>query len=492
LFWRENIRFILYAFPPYLLSRQLSKWFILVFVYLLFKNQTVFCFYVEPIFFLMTGIRILSLLFYFSFIHAHCVGSGNDLVSHIQSKAIPFQGISDIDIVLDMAAGKQLVLLGEASHGTHEYYVWRDSISRELISRHGFRFIAVEGDWASLYELNRYVRNMPGAANSAREVLINLDRWPQWMWGNEEVMALAEWLKEYNDRLPDSLKVGFYGMDVYDEWRSKDVLLDLLQTNAPDLYRAARGYFDCYSLFERDSWLYARSVASGVSDCSGRMEELVSLIMDGRSSLAGLSDYEYFNLYQNAMVFKYAEKFYRKTTTRRDASSWNSRVTHMHLTVSRLLELYGEGARGIVWAHNTHIGDARYTDMAALNQVNIGQLSREQHGPDNVLLVGFGTFRGTVQAGSSWGSRRQKMRIPRAISGSFEKMCYNTGLDRFLLYFDDEDRNHPAFTQAIGHRAVGVVYNPQNDFRQFVRSVVPYRYDAFMYFNETSALTPLH
>ncbi len=440
----------------------------------------------------MTDVRLFSLVFYLLFMHLNCKGADNNLVTHLQSKAIIFDKISDIDHVIGIAADKRLVLMGEASHGTHEYYVWRDSISRELISRHGFQFIAVEGDWASLYELNRYVKNMPGAAQNAGEVLKGLDRWPQWMWGNEEVMALAEWLRDYNDGRPESLKVGFYGMDVYDEWRSKDALLSILQHSAPDLYIQAREHLECFSLFERDSWLYARSVASGVSDCSERMAELVALIEEERSALDGLSDYEYVNLLQNAMVFKNAEKFYRKTTTRRDASSWNSRATHMHKTVGRLLDLYGEEAQGIVWAHNTHIGDARYTDMAGLNQVNIGQLSREQHGEENIFLIGFGTFRGTVQAGSSWGSRRQKMRIPRAISGSFEKMCYNTGLDQFLLHFDDDDRNHPEFTKAIGNRAIGVVYNPQNDFRQFVRTVVPYRYDAFMYFEETNALRPLH
>lgn len=420
------------------------------------------------------------------------IKGGNDLVTYVQSRAITFDKASDLDVAIDMASDKRLVLLGEASHGTHEYYVWRDSISRQLISGHGFHFIAVEGDWASLYELNRYVKGMPGAADSARDVLGRLDRWPQWMWANEEVLALAEWLREHNDSCPDSLKVGFYGMDVYDEWRSKDVLLSLLKENAPDLYVQTRAYFDCFSLFDRDSWLYARSVASGVNDCSNPMAEMVAVIEEGRRSLGNLSDDDYFNLYQNALVFKYAEKFYRKSATRRDASSWNSRVAYMHMTVGRLLDHYGEGSRGIVWAHNTHIGDARYTEMAALGQVNIGQLSREQHGFENVFLIGFGTYRGSVKAGSSWGSRRQSMRIPRAISGSFEKTCYNTGVEQFLLCFDDADRNHPLFVQALGHRAIGVVYNPQNDHRQFVHSVVPFRYDAFLYFKETKALTPLN
>jgi len=418
--------------------------------------------------------------------------AGGGLENYIASRAIGFSRMADLDLLVEKASGRKLVLLGEASHGTHEYYAWRDSISRSLIAGHGFRFVAVEGDWASLYELNRYVKNMPGAASSAGEVLRALGRWPLWMWGNEEVVAFAEWIRSYNDGVSDDQKVGFYGMDVYDEWRSKDVLLEMLASHDKELYDRSAGLLACMMSFNRDSWAYARNAAGSGKDCTEELAELYNMVGAERGRLIHMSDDDFFNLRQNARVVKNAEKFYRKSFTRRDASSWNSRVRHMHATVSSLLNSYGEGAKGIVWAHNTHIGDARFTDMVRWGQENIGHLSRELHSPEEVFLVGFTTFTGRVQAGSEWGGRRQRMNIPRAARGSIEHICYSTGLRKFALVFNDDDRSHHDLTASIGHRAVGVVYNPDNDHRQFVPSIIPLRYDAFIFFRETNALTPLH
>ncbi len=435
--------------------------------------------------------RLLCLLFVWMIFPLGCTAN-NDLVDYLRSKAIPFNHTYDLGQLFDDASDRRLVLLGEASHGTHEYYAWRDSISRRLMADHGFRFVAVEGDWASLYELNRYVKNMPGAAGSAREVLSGLDRWPLWMWGNEEVLALAEWMREFNKGLPQGQKAGFYGMDVYDEWRSKDILHDMLASMSDELYQAAGPYLRCMSPYHGDSWLYARQVAETGRDCSRALADLYALIEANADQLSQTDEEAYFYLRQNAMVFKNAEKFYRKSATRRDASSWNSRARHMHQTVSLLLDKYGANAKGIVWAHNTHIGDARFTDMVRWGQENIGHLSRELHGPEDVMLVGFTTYRGAVQAGAEWGSRRQRMRIPGAIEGSIEYLLNRTGKEQFIMIFDDDDRTHEEFSSTLGNRAVGVVYNPSNDRRQFVPTVVPLRYDALIFFRETGALTPIH
>ncbi len=418
--------------------------------------------------------------------------NNNDLPSFIQSRAQTFDTSADLDDLVEVAGSRKLVLMGEASHGTREYYAWRDSISRRLIAEHGFNFIAVEGDWASLYELNRYVKNMPNAANSAREVLEGLTRWPLWMWGNEEVEALAEWLRAFNDDLSAEEKVGFYGKDVYDEWNSHDRLLAFLRENNNALYRRASSEYACFTPYNQDSWLYAQRVAQGAPDCTHETAAVVQLIRDERHNLADLSEYEYFWLKQNALVVKHAEKFYRKSIMSRDASSWNSRVRYMDMTVNRLLDFYDDDARGIVWAHNTHIGDARFSQMAQQGQENIGHLTRVEHSPENVFLVGFATYTGTVKAGAQWGGSMERMQVPEAPATSIEGIFEQTGIPKFYLVFDDIDRTHDIFMQPRGNRAIGVVYNPQNDRRQYVQTIVPLRYDAIMFFRDTEALTPIH
>lgn len=422
----------------------------------------------------------------------HQQESADDLVSFIQQRAHLLEQSSDMDELVVMAGNRRLVLLGEASHGTREYYAWRDSISRRLIAEHGFNFIAVEGDWASLYELNRYVKNKSGAAGSAREVLMGLQRWPLWMWGNEEVVALAEWLRDFNEDLPEDQKVGFYGKDVYDEWNSFGEVLAFLSGYDQELYEIVRGHYACFEPFEGDSWLYARSVAGGTArDCVLDFEAVVTLLREEQSRFEDIPDHEYFYLKQNALVVKHAERFYRYSMTRQDARAWNSRVRYMDMTVNNLLNFYGEDARGIVWAHNTHIGDARFTEMQQRRQENIGQLSRERHGPEEVFLVGFSTYTGTVKAGANWGDHMQKMKVPEARRNTIEYVFRQTDLDSFYLLFDDTDRIREDFMQPFGNRAIGVVYNPANDHRQYVQTIVPLRYDAILFFRETEALTPL-
>lgn len=398
---------------------------------------------------------------------------------------------SSLDPLIAAAGDKKLVLLGEASHGTHEYYVWRDIISRRLIEEHDFNFIAVEGDFGSLYKLNQYVKNVEGAESSAREVLMKLNRWPTWMWANEEVVELAEWLRNHNDQLSHDKKVGFYGMDVYDEWHSKEMVMDLLKKTDLTSYYFAKQQYNCFNPHKGDSWKYAHAVKGGKSDCAAATERVVEYIRNNREALKTLSDDTYFYLLQNAIVVHNAEEFYRESVASKDAVSWNSRVFHMRETVGDLLSLYGENSKGIVWAHNTHIGDASFTNMRHTGEKNIGQLKRESLGKENVFLIGFSSYKGKVIAGSSWGAKMEEMTVPKAIKNSLETKLKNTGLDAFYLIFDEEDRK-PEKLEAVGHRAIGVVYNPQFDRRQFVPTIVPMRYDALLFFKETKALRPLH
>ncbi len=414
-----------------------------------------------------------------------------DLVSYITSKATELNVAADMDELMEKSGDKRLKLLGEASHGTHEYYAWRDSISRRLISEKGFSFIVVEGDWASLYELNRYVKDMDGAAASARAVMEDLERWPLWMWGNEEVEGLIEWLREYNTDRSFEDKVGFYGMDVYDEWNSKASLYSFLEKHDPALLSDVESLYDCFAPYGEDSWDYARAVGRGSSDCTNETAAVVELIRNSQEQL-DVSEYEFLYAKQNAYVIKYAEKFYRQSVESRGPESWNSRVRHMFLTVNRLLDHYGNDSKGIVWAHNTHVGDARATHMANRGQVNIGQLAREEFGEENVFITGFGTYTGTVKAGRQWEGRMQKLNVPKAHRDSYEYLLNQVHYDNYFLVFDEQDREHAEFAEERGHRAIGVVYNPEREVPgNYVISVLPERYDAFIFFEETKALSPI-
>lgn len=415
------------------------------------------------------------------------LGIMSSKAQNMAEKTIPLDGDASLDRLISVAADKELVLLGEASHGTHEYYLWRDKISRRLIAEQNFSFIAVEGDFASLYHLNLYVKNLKGAAGSAKEVLLKLHRWPTWMWANEEVVALAEWLRNHNDQLPQDKKVGFYGMDVYDEWNSKKVVLELLKTTDQTAYRYVKDQYDCFGPHKGDSWRYAHAVQAGKAKCAPATKNVVEFIRENRANFPELSDDTYFYLLQNATVVHNAEEFYRESVASQGSVSWNSRVHHMHGTVNDLLSLYGENSKGIVWAHNTHIGDAEYTNMRRTGEKNIGQLSRAGLGKDNVFLIGFTTYQGKVMAGSSWGSAMQEMTIPPAIPNSLEYKLNQIDKEKFYLIFDQEDRKERNL-KAMGNRAVGVVYNPKMDKRQFVPTIVPMRYDALFFFKETTAV----
>lgn len=402
-------------------------------------------------------------------------------------KAIPLVDNTSLDPLIAKTKDKKLVLMGEGSHGTHEYYAWRDKISRRLIAESDFNFIAVEGDFASLYNLNLYIKGIDSTSVSAKEILSKLDRWPTWMWANEEVVALAEWLKNYNDNLPPNKKIGFYGMDVYDEWNSKSMVLEMLQKTSQSAYIYVKNQYKCFEPHKGDSWEYAHAVNSGKEDCSTATKNVVDFIRTNRNNFKELSDDAYFYLLQNSIVVHNAEEFYRESVASKSNVSWNSRAFHMHSTVNDLLSLYGENSKGIVWAHNTHIGDAEYTSMRNTGEQNIGQLTRERLGRENVFLIGFTSYEGKVMAGSSWGATMKEMTMPPAISNSIESKLHKTGLHSLFVIFDKVDREEKNL-KVMGNRAVGVVYTPNRDRKQFVPTIVTMRYDALFFFQKTSAL----
>ena len=407
--------------------------------------------------------------------------------------ARPLESARDLDPLLDAVGDARFVLLGEASHGTSEFYAWRAEISKRLIAEQGFSFIGVEGDWPDCYRVNRYAKRMLDSGSSARDVLHAFERWPTWMWANSEVVDLVEWLRDVNRLRSEEDRVGFYGLDVYSLWDSMRAVNEYLERVDPQLAAAARRAYNCFEPYAEDVQEYARATALVPTSCE---DEAVGVLRALRSNAASYREdgrEGYFDAEQNALVAKNAELYYR-TMVRGGPASWNVRDTHMVETLDRLMAHHGPNAKAIVWEHNTHIGDARFTDMARAGMVNVGQLVRQSHDREGVVLVGFGTHRGTVIAGNEWGAPMERMRVPPARRGSFEEAMHDGAANDCLLLFDgSDDGGVPGLDQPIGHRAIGVVYDPDHErWGNYVPTIMPRRYDAFLFIDETRAVDPLH
>jgi erythromycin esterase len=395
-------------------------------------------------------------------------------------------------------------LLGEASHGTSEFYTWRIEITKHLITENQFSFIAVEGDWPDCYNVNRYVKGRPDSGKSAYDVLYSFNRWPTWMWANREIVTLIEWLKEYNQDLPEDKKVGFYGLDVYSLWESMEAVIKYLQKVDPAAVKNAIDAYGCLEPYGKSAEEYARVTAFVPESCEDEIIDILIKLRDNAPRYTGSekeSKEEYFNAEQNATVAKNAELYYRKMI-QGGSVTWNIRDTHMMDTLKRLIEFYGkEDSKSIVWAHNTHIGDARQTDMTDAQMVNIGQLVREFATEKRAMLVGFGTYRGTVIAGREWGENMQRMNVPPAVEGSWDSLLHElTGGANNLLIFKNSNSNkrneqveEKLDDHRRGQRAIGVVYNPEYEkYGNYVPTNLTRRYDAFMYLDKTTAVHPLH
>src|SRR5688500_4688164 len=417
----------------------------------------------------------------------------SEIANGIRQRALPLSDDSDLDPSVERIGNARYVLLGEATHGTSEFYTWRATLSERLIREKGFAFIAVEGDWPDCYQVNRYVKSYLESGSSARDVLHAFERWPTWMWANREVVELAEWLHEHNRRLPSTRQVGFYGLDVYSLWDSMTAVVSYLESVDPALARAARTAYRCFEPYAEDVQEYARATALVPTTCE---REAVAVLAELRSTATEYREDgadAYFNAEQNALVARNAELYYR-TMVRGGPTSWNVRDTHMVETLERLMKHHGRDAKAIVWEHNTHVGDARFTDMARAGMVNVGQLVRQAHDADDVVIVGFGTHRGTVIAGAEWGAPMQRMRVPNAKPDSVEDAWREAGTGDGLLLFDGSDTGGvPGLDEPIGHRAIGVVYDPHHEsWGNYVPTIVPRRYDAFLYIENSSGVDALH
>jgi len=427
-----------------------------------------------------------------TFLHHGSQNQNSNLIEYLESRSYSFTDVSSMSPLIDVARDKRLVLLGESTHGTSEYYVYRDKISRRLIAEQDFNFIVVEGDWPSFYHINRYIKGYDYQDQSTKDLLReHFNRWPQWMWANEEMIDLIDWLKTFNAERNEDNRVGIYGMDVYSKEESINEVRTYLTSQDKNNYKEIASLYDCFIPYGYDGSNYARAIFGGVDDCSEQVIEVVDFFLTNRDLLSSEGRESFFNAKQNAYIVKSAEKHFRAAIGR-GPESWNYRVYHMEDTVYRLLDFYGLDSKGIVWAHNTHIGDSRATPMYRQGSHNIGQLIRQKLGRDSVLSVGFGCYTGRVIAGSSWESVRQIMRIPEARPNSWEALIKEVSDSDFYILFNDQDRLNSQLNSHWDHRAIGVVYNPRQEAGNYVPTIIPDRYDAFIFFIETSPLNPLH
>ncbi len=405
-------------------------------------------------------------------------------------------GPDDFAPLLARTRGARLVLLGEASHGTHEFYRIRAEITKRLIVEQGFSAVAVEADWPDAYGINRYVRGRSGAAE-ASDAFAGFQRFPQWMWRNADVLDFAGWLRAHNDsRTTDSAKVGFYGLDLYSLRASMAAVLSYLRLVDPAAARRAEQRYACFDQFGEDPQTYGYSTAAGLApSCETEViRQLMELLAsaseyarrDGRLAPDAL-----FFAAQNAKVVASAERYYREMFRGR-VSSWNLRDTHMAETLDALLNfLEGQRtpAKVVVWAHNSHLGDARVTEMGHRGELNLGQLVRER-GRHEAVLVGFTTYEGTVTAASNWDSPAERKRVRPALRGSYEALFHETGLGNFYLDLGGEAAK--VLETPRLERAIGVIYRPDTERQShYFEASLSRQFDAVLHYDQTRAVEPL-
>lgn len=412
----------------------------------------------------------------------------------ITDHALPLRQAKDLYPLIERLSQAKIVMLGEASHGTQEFYEWRRLISQELIARHGFHFIAAEADWPPSAQLNRFLHGKDENGN-AQSSLHHFQRWPTWMWANTEMVRMTQWLRDYNRNQSSENQSGFFGLDVYSLFESIDEVLRHLRNVDPVLARKAQTQYDCFGAFQRNEKAYVRHLKSMPEGCQEEvMQVMKDLLLKRLGVIQASEDEQLFDAEQNARIVKNAEYYYRAMIYGNE-DSWNVRDRHMIETLEVILRRYGPEAKAIVWAHNTHIGDYRATTMVKEGLVNIGGLAREKWGDDRVALVGFGTYEGEVIASHSWEGPTEVMTVPQAQRNSYEaefhEACERLGENNILFWMKNEAYAEK-FTQMLGHRAIGVVYNPAYErFGNYVPTSLAKRYDGFIFIDQSTPLVPL-
>lgn len=392
--------------------------------------------------------------------------------------------------LFDRFAGRRVVLLGESSHGTSEFYRARAAITRHLIERHGFTIVAVEADWPDAATINRHVRHLkPHSTNEPA-----FQRFPTWVWRNTDVMALVDWMRAHNEGRRPERQAGFYGLDMYSMSSSIGAVLAYLDDVDPQAAAVARERYGCLTPWQKEPSTYGRAVLRGrYADCEQEVVRQCRELLERRLEYSREDGPAFLDAAQNARLVASAERYYR-IMYYGGAESWNLRDTHMFETLENLLEAHGPSAKAIVWAHNSHIGDARHTEMGAVRgELNIGQLCRERFG-EAAALIGLGTHAGTVAAATDWDGDMEVKRVRPSRADSYERLCHDAGVSSFLL--DLRAGQHEALRRRLLEpkleRFIGVIYRPETELESHYAQVsLPQQFDAFLWFDETEAVTPL-
>jgi erythromycin esterase-like protein len=421
------------------------------------------------------------------------------LTDVVHEAAHPLIGeVDDYDPLMKLVGNASLVLIGEASHGTHEFYRERAQITKRLIKEKGFAAVAVEADWPDAYRVNRYVRGM-GKDPDAVEALSGFKRFPSWMWRNADVLDFVGWLRTHNDDLPQTApKVGFYGLDLYSLHTSIEAVLDYLERIDPAAAQRARARYACFDHFGKDEQAYGYATGLGISQSCE--DEVVSQLLEIYQNAAEyawrdgrVAADEHFYATQNARLVVHAERYYRSMFRGR-VSSWNLRDSHMAETLESLLvflRAQNSHSRIVVWEHNSHLGDARATRMGQEGEWNVGQLVRERH-PGDAKLIGFTTYQGTVTAASNWDAPAERKRVRPALEDSYEALFHDVDIPRFLLTFGGTDHARAALREPMLERAIGVIYRPETErASHYFQAHLSAQFDAVLHCDETRAVEPL-
>jgi protein-L-isoaspartate(D-aspartate) O-methyltransferase len=409
----------------------------------------------------------------------------------IAAGAEPFSDIKSADLapLLERVGDARVVLLGEATHGTSEFYRMRDRITRELILRKGFTTVAVEADWPDAARVDHYVRHREYPPSEWQAFA----RFPTWLWRNREFAEHVDWLREFNAEQTDpGRRVGFYGLDLYSLHVSIRAVLAYLDEFDPETAALARERYACLTPWQADPAIYGRAALTGrYEDCANQVATMLSELI-GRHKDYALHDGERFvDAVQNARLVTNAERYYR-VMYYGSRDSWNLRDQHMFDTLDSLLAYLGPEARAVIWAHNSHIGDAKATEMAARGEHNLGQLCREAFG-DQAYLIGFGSHTGQVAAASTWDGPMEVKELQPSHEASFERLCHGTGLSAFLLPLREADNAalRLRLTAPLLERAVGVIYRPESELAShYFHAVLPRQFDEYIWFDQTEAVRP--
>lgn len=418
-------------------------------------------------------------------------------VSAVRAAALPFSEFEEIaGPLLDAIGDAHVVLIGEASHGTHEFYQTRADLTAALITRKGFNLIAAEADWPDAYRANRWVRGVSADADP-EAALGDFTRFPRWMWRNDVVVEFLAWLRRHNDTRPAAQRIGFYGLDLYSLHSSIDAVLKYLSKVDPDGARRARERYACFDHFVNDSQAYGYATAVGLSrpcedDVVAQLTEIRRRAADYASRDGRIAADEFFFAEQNARVVRNAEEYYRSMFGGH-TESWNLRDTHMMETLEALIARTARQTgttRAVVWAHNSHLGDARATQMGEWGELNLGQLVREKFGADACLL-GFTTHAGTVTAARDWDAPVESRTVRPSLENSYEHLFHDVGLDRFVLA-PGRTPARDVLTPVRLERAIGVIYRPDTErSSHYFRACLPDQFDIVIHIDRTRALRPL-